>query len=330
MATGYLEPAPIVRMTMAGADEYAAVMLTGSGTLAVEAMLSSFAPVDSKTLVVANGVYGERIAAMLAAMGRPAEIISAAWDASIDVGFVEEYLRTASGISHIAAVHHETTTGRLNDVAKLGAVCAKYDCGLLLDAISSFGAEEIGFRDWNLKAVAGTANKCLHGAPGLSFVLARKDLYTRPDDAHRSVYMNLHRYYQLQHDDGYSPFTQAVQVAFALDEALDELHEQGGWTKRRLRYRDIGHAVQTALSNLSVETFIPEEEYSSVMCSYRLPANVTYQALRSSLKSQGFIIYAGQGQFSDSMFRIAHMGAIHDSDVERPNESLTSFFRGAG
>jgi len=313
----------------AAADRYAAVLLTGSGTLAVEAMLESFTPVESKTLVVANGVYGERIAAMLTAMGRPMETVEATWDAPINLDDVERSLGADSGITHLVAVHHETTTGRLNEIGDLSALCRKYDCALLLDAVSSFGAEEIRFEDWNLHAVAGTANKCLHGVPGLSFVLAQRDLYLAKGSPCRSVYLDLRRYFQTQHTDGYSPFTLAVQTAFALDAALDELCEDGGWLQRRQRYREIAESIRESLQRLGITTFISESDYSAVMSSYRLPSGVTYAALHDRLKEQGFIIYAGQGQFSNNMFRIAHMGAIMDSDVERLTQALTSFFRDA-
>ena len=313
----------------AAADEYAAVLLTGSGTSAVEAMLATFAPVDGKTLVVANGVYGERMAAMLTAMGRPLEIAEAAWDAPIDLDAVEQRLSAQSSITHLVAVHHETTTGRLNEVAALGALCMKHDCALLLDAVSSFGAEEIKFRDWNLHAIAGTANKCLHGVPGLSFVLARRDLYLDDESSAGSVYLDLRRYFKTQHNDGYSPFTLSVQVAFALDAALDELRDEGGWMKRRQRYRAVANSIRETLLGLGVSTFIPESDCSSVMSSYRLPPGVAYAGLHDWLKRQGFIIYAGQGHFSDSMFRIANMGAISDSDVERLKQALASFFDGA-
>jgi 2-aminoethylphosphonate-pyruvate transaminase len=308
--------------------EYASVLLTGSGTLAVEAMLATFAPRGSKTLVVANGVYGERMAAMLTAMGRPMETVSTAWDAAMDLDAVEEALRGGAGISHIAAVHHETTTGRLNDIDALGELCARHDVTLLLDGVSSFGGEDIRFRSWNLKAVAGTANKCLHGVPGLSFVLAARESLESDSGDSGSVYLDLHRYYQTQHGDGYSPFTLSVQVAFALDAALDELNAQGGWSARRARYREISASLRQTLRELGVPTYISEEECSSVMCSYRLPSPGSYEDLHDRLKERGFIIYAGQGHFSDDMFRIAHMGAISDGDVDRLQQALTSYFSG--
>ncbi len=309
-------------------DDYAAVTLTGSGTAAVEAMLSAFCPSDSRTLVVANGVYGERIAKMLAALRRPADIIEAAWDAPIDMAGVEARLRADPGITHVASVHHETTTGRLNDLDGLGALCRETGRRLLLDAVSSFGGERIEFADWNLEALAATANKCLHGVPGLSFVLAHRDALAQPGPSQSSVYLDLRSYFRAQQDGGFSPFTQAVPSALALGAALDELDAQGGWQNRRARYRDIAARVRATLRAVGVETLLDEQDYSAVLCSYRLPESVRYDALHDELKDARFVIYAGQGKFAGRMFRIAHMGDIRDTDVTALERALSAFFAG--
>lgn len=318
--------ARLAQIYEAADSEYRAVLLTGSGTCAVEAMLATFAPINSKTLVVANGVYGERMAAMLRAMHRPSVVKTAAWTAPIDLNAVERSLDEHPDVSHVVAVHHETTTGRLNDIERLGQLCVARDRVLMLDAVSSYGAEDIRFRQWNLAAVAGTANKCLHGVPGLSFVVADKTRLLEEEGNAGSVYLDLRRYYRTQHADGYSPFTLAVNAAFALDAALVEFAENGGWRARRQRYGEIGRSVRNCLADLGIQTLIPESELSSVMSSYRLPPNGDYDALHDKLKAQGFVIYAGQGEFSEKVFRIAHMGDIHDDDVRNLNAALTAFF----
>jgi 2-aminoethylphosphonate-pyruvate transaminase len=290
-------------------------------------MLATFAPTGTRTLVAANGVYGERMASMLEAMGRPAVVVASPWTAPIDLDAVAQALDQNPDVSHILAVHHETTTGRLNAIGDLGALCAARNVSLMLDAVSSFGAEEIRFRDWNLTALAGTANKCLHGVPGLSFVLADEAQFLDANTNPGSVYLDLTRYYRTQHGDGYSPFTLSVQAALALDAALHELADKGGWEARRQRYREIGQSVRTCLRDAGIQTLIPESELSSVMASYKLPDNSDYQTLHDSLKERGFVIYAGQGQFSEKIFRIAHMGDIRDEDVRLLSESLAEYFR---
>lgn len=303
------------------ARDYRAAILGGSGTAAVEAMLVTFAPADSTTLVLTNGVYGERMARMLKAHRKPCRIVTHPWMAGLDLAAVEEQLAADSSVTHVAVVQHETTTGRLNDLAGLGRLCKARNLGLLLDAVSSFGAEAIEGADWNLRAVAGTANKCLHGAPGLSFVLAPtsdwQQVATAGDAAAGSVYLHLGRYYQTQHHDGFSPFTLPVQVAFALDAALDEFAGDGGWQARRAIYLERARRIHQTLVAAGVNTLLLPEDCSPVLWSYRLPPGRSYAELHDALKSEGFIIYAGQGDLGGEIFRIAHMGDIRPADMDR-------------
>lgn len=308
------------------ADDYRSIVLTGSGTCAVEAMLATFANDTEKTLVVANGIYGERMARMLEAHQKPHIVIRSKWSDPMDLEDVRRKLESDQNIRFIAAVHHETTTGRLNDIAALGKLCREFGVQLLIDAVSSFGVEFIGAEEWNIAAIAGTANKCLHGVPGLSFVLASTGLWAEQAASVRSVYLNLRKYYQLQHEQGFSPFTQAVQSAFALKEALSELRDEGGWRKRREVYRARAEQIYMALSSVNIKTIIPPEEYSCVMRSYRLPQSMKYVAVHDHMKSEGFVIYAGQGAFASTMFRIANMGTITQFDIERLCTSLTRVF----
>jgi len=305
------------------ADAFRAVTLAGSGTSAVEAMLASFTPDARKTLVVANGVYGERMARMLEAHGKPFRVVAHAWMDAIDVAAVTRQLDDDPAITHLAVVHHETTTGRLNDLAALGALCRERQVTLLLDAVSSFGAEFIDADAWNVGALAGTANKCLHGVAGLSFVLARDTLWSAPACRSGSVYLDLRAYYGSQHRDGFSPFTLPVQVAFALREALAEHAGAGGSASRRQSYMARAARIAVTLRAVGVATLLPPDEYSSVLWSWKLPAGQTYARLHAALKAEGFVIYAGQGDLGTQIFRIAHMGDIRPEDLDRLCAALT-------
>jgi 2-aminoethylphosphonate-pyruvate transaminase len=311
------------------AGDYDSVLLTGSGTAAVEGMLASFAPARSTTLVLANGVYGERMARMLMDYCRPHRVLPHDWMSSVSLTRLEQALEQDPTISHVAVVHHETTTGRLNDLEAIGRICQAWGAKLLLDGVSSFGAERIEGRDWNLAAVAATANKCLHGVAGLSFVVARRDLWAAPPERPPGVYFDLHAYHRAQHADGFSPFTQAVQVAFALREALAEHQEQGGWAARGELFRLRANRVAATLAGLGVTTLLSSSEYSSVLWSYRLPPGLTYARLHDALKKRGFVIYAGQGHLSPDIFRIAHMGDIQADDLDRLDAALGLILRGA-
>lgn len=300
----------------AQAQGYEAVLLTGSGTAAVEAMVGSCVPRDGHALVVSNGVYGDRVAQMLQAQSKRATVVASPWTEGMDLAETERALARDASITHVIAVHHETTTGRRNDIAALGALCVKHARPLLLDGVSSFGGEEIRFAEWNLEAVAATANKCLHGVPGISFVLLRPEVFSARASGATSVYLDLWRHWKEQ-PGGWSPFTQSVHVLYALQESLAELDDEGGWTARHAAYAHRSERVRAALRDLGVGLFLAEGEgvYSSILTSFHQPAGLSYADLHDGLKARGFVIYAGQGPYLGRMFRIAVMGALGEGDL---------------
>ncbi len=296
--------------------QWSVVMLAGSGTAAVEAMLSSLVPRDARVLVIANGVYGERMASIAAVHGIAHHVLTYPWGAPFHLADVEHAFATHSDISHVAVVHHETTTGRLNDLTELGALCLARDVGLLVDAVSSFGAEALDLEAWNSTACAATAGKCLHGAPGLSFVIAQRGALANPELLRRTVYLDLPACAREQ-DAGSAPFTLPVHLFHALARALDEMQAAGGWRARHARYRQLAEAVRERLQALGVEPFLPATESSVALRAYRLPAHIDYGALHDRLKARGFVIYAGQGGLANRIFRISTMGDIGDDDLAR-------------
>ena len=296
------------------ATDYRAVMVSGSGTCAVEAMINTFAPPDSTTLVVANGVYGERIAAMLAAADRPHHLLDSGWSEPVDLAAVREVL-ARQRFTHLAVVHNETTTGRLNPLDGLAALCHEFGCDLLIDAVSSFGGEALDLATWKPLAVAATANKCLHSVPGVAFVLVRNERLEQTSHA-STLYLDLLHYEHTQRS-GYSPFTPAVHATFALDAALDELAEQGGWQARHQRYHQLSTALRTALQEIGIRCWLPAAAYSAMISSFHLPHGWDYRRLHDLLREAGYVIYAGQGDLSGALFRIANMGAISDDDWQR-------------
>lgn len=299
------------------ADEFVAIVITGSGTSAVEAMVGSFVPRGGRALVVANGVYGERMAAVLEAQGKTADLARSEWTEPINLDLAEELLKKTPAISYVLAVHLETTTGRLNDIAALGALCRLHEKPLLLDCVSSFGGEEIDFANWNLEACAGTSYKCLHGVPGASFVLVRKSAFAKRKTGATTVYLDLFKQYAEQKRNA-SPFTPSVQAYYALNEALHELADAGGWRSRRAHYRELTQHLFEGLSKQGVEPLLGAEgPLSSLLTAYRIPGGIDYLDLHDHLKQGGFVIYAGQGKLAGEIFRTATMGAISAKDIDR-------------
>lgn len=293
-------------------DMWAAVLLTGSGTSALEAMVSSMVPETTRILILENGVYGERLRRIAGIHHISYQALNHPWTEPIDLAGLERIL--ADDISHVAVVHHETTTGRLNDIDAISAICRGRNIPLLLDGISSFGAEEIRFGDWNIAACAATANKCLHGIPGVSFVILKRDLLPS-NTSQRTLYLDLRTYLE-QQDSGGTPFTQTVQGFYAFDEALNEHREAGGWQTRRNEYRERMALLSTGLLSLGVKPLLPVGSSSCVLNAFLVPVGMDYRTLHDRLKEKGFVIYAGQGDFARHIFRISLMGAVTRSDIE--------------
>ncbi|KUY56803.1 2-aminoethylphosphonate aminotransferase [Burkholderia sp. RF2-non_BP3] len=303
--------------------EWAAVLMTGSGTAAVESMIAALVPQDGKLLVIENGVYGERITQIATQYGIAHDVLKHEWMQAPDLAKIAERL-DAGGYSHVAVIHHETTTGRLNDLGAIADVCRARGVKMLVDGVSSFGAEAIDFAGGVIDAVAATANKCLHGVPGAAFVIVRRGALAKA--ASRTYYLDLGRLAKLQ-DQRNTPFTPSVHAYYALVEALREFDEAGGWRARHAHYKALADQAQAGLAARGMPLVLAEGASSVVLRAYRLPQGVTYETLHDGLKARGFVIYAGQGGLSKELFRISTMGAIGAADVDRLLEEFTALTR---
>jgi 2-aminoethylphosphonate-pyruvate transaminase len=296
---------------------WTAVLITGSGTAAVESMTAALVPDGGRLLNLENGVYGERIAQICSQYRIAHERISVPWTQPLDLDAVSERLDAAkgdAGFTHIAVVHHETTTGRLNNLGPLTDLCRTRGLGLIVDGASSFGAENIDFGDSSLSAVAATANKCLHGVPGAAFVLVRRSCLAKA--ASRTYYLDLGRLARMQ-DQRNTPFTPAVHAYYGMVEALREFEEEGGRPARYKRYAALAEQVRAGLGKLGIDPLIAPEQSSVVLRAYNLPRGKTYIELHDALKAEGFVIYAGQGDLSKTLFRISTMGQVTAADINR-------------
>jgi 2-aminoethylphosphonate-pyruvate transaminase len=296
---------------------WSVVLMTGSGTAAVESMTAAVVPEGGRLLNLENGVYGERIAQICAQYRIPHERLSGSWMESVDLQAVSARLDAAKGdqrFTHVAVVHHETTTGRLNDLRPLGDLCRARNVELIVDGVSSFGAESIDFDAPSLSAVAATANKCLHGVPGASFVVVRRTALARA--ASRTYYLDLGRLGRMQ-DQRNTPFTPAVHAYYAMVESLREFADEGGRAARYKRYSALAEQVRSGLAALGIEPVIAPAESSVVLRAYNLPRGRSYNELHDALKAEGFVIYAGQGDLSKTLFRISTMGQVTAADMNR-------------
>ena len=295
-------------------QEFTSVLVSGSGTAALEMAVSSSLTPGRSMLVIENGVYGERIGKLCDVYNFHRHTVKLGWGVPPNLDDIEAILKKQSDIEVVSLVHHETTTGLLNPLQAVGELAKKYGKIFLVDCISSMAGDEMDFTSIDL--AVGTANKCVQGVPGVSFVLFRKkDLARLIKIPARTLYFNLTGYHKAQETGGLL-FTPAIPAHYALDAALDELIEETV-AGRIKRYGDAAHFLRDGFKNLGLEFLIPEEWRSNCLTGLKLPKGVNYEKLHGELKSNGFVIYAGQGSLSETIFRIANMGDIKQEEFQR-------------
>lgn len=298
-------------------NEYAAVVMTGSGTSAVESAMMSSLPHGKRMLIINNGVYGERLSQMVGLNRLGVSELKYEWTVRPDPERLRLALRQHPEVHAVAMVHHETTTGLINPVKDIADVVDSQNRAFIVDAVSSLAGETIDVAGSHMYMVAGTAGKCIQGFPGVSFVLVRKGFLERMRAyPKRSWYLHLTHYVDDQ-GRGTVPFTPAVQVYYAFDEALNELLEEGV-SKRIQRYKKIATLIRERMVKLGIKPVLTPDRMSNTITAYYLPDGLTYQSLHDRLKEQGYVIYAGQGNLENKIFRVANMGALTE-------EQFTSF-----
>lgn len=289
-------------------------LFTGSGTAALEAMLSSFAKKEGRVLVLSNGVYGERMRQILELHGEPVTALSSAIGGFPPLERVEALLGSDERIKAVAMVHHETSSGMLNPLADVAKLATKYKKTLLVDAVSSLGAEKIDLG--SVDYCAGSAGKCLHGYPGVSFViLSKKEAAKLSSRPARTLYLDLRNTLRHQEDEN-TPFTPAVQLFYAFDEALKELEGEGLSTRIR-RYEKRSRLLEEGFRKLNLSFLVEKKHRSHVLTSVRVPPGTRYERLHAALKKKGFIIYAGQSSLAGKIFRVSNLGDMSENDLCR-------------
>lgn len=297
-------------------QSHTVALLSGSGTTALEAMLSSFAHENKPILVLSNGVYGERIKNILEIHDTPVEVLTSPPGGFPDFGKIEALLKNNPSLHSVAMVHHETSSGMLNPIAAVGALAKKYNKTFLVDAISSLGAEKIDFKKYGVDFCAGTSGKCLHGFPGVSFViLSKEEVRKLKNQKRRTLCLDLSSTLEWEDKDE-TPFTPVVQLFYAFNKALDELIEEG-LANRIKAYAQKSALLEEGFIDLGLNFLVEKKVRSHVLTALWLPKGISYERLHDELKKEGFVIYAGQSELKNKIFRAANLGDVKPQELKR-------------
>ncbi len=294
--------------------KYSTILFGGSGTAAVESILSSVLTKDDKIIIVNNGSYGDRMCRIASRYNLNYIEFKSSNVSEIDILKLEETVKLYKNLSHIAVVHNETTTGLLNDIEKIGLLAKKYKLELIVDAMSSYGAIPINMEDLNITYLAASSNKNLQGLPGVCFVVAHlKSLIKLKDEEQLSYYLSLKEQYDYFGANKQTRFTPPVQTLYALKQAIKETKSET-IEKRYDRYKKSWKTLIDGITKLGLNYIVREENHSKIITAINMPENIEFLELHDYLYSMGITIYPGKINELNT-FRIANIGDINHKDI---------------
>lgn len=305
-------------LQIGGVDDgtYEAVLMQGSGTFAVESVISSVIPRDGELLVAVNGAYGRRMAEIAKTLGIETQTMVVPEVHPIVPTQLEDLLARHPAITHVGIVHCETTTGMLNPVREIGQLVRRLHKTFLVDAMSSFGGMPMDIRSWGVDFLVSSANKCIQGVPGFGLVLARRDLLREADGRARSVSLDLVSQWKGMETDGQFRFTPPTHAVLAFWQALEELEAEGGTTGRAARYAENKRILVQGMEKLGFEPYLAPQDQSHIITSfhYLKHPEFDFQRFYQLLRDKGFVIYPGKLTTGNS-FRIGTIGHLFPKDV---------------
>ena len=307
----------LLRLAHVKEDNYTTVLMQGSGTFGVESALTSVVGMKDKVLILSNGAYGKRMGDICEHASVPYLYYECSYNKVPNPDEVKNLLDAHPEVTHIAMVHSETTTGILNNIQEIGEIAHTYDKTFIVDAMSSFGGIDIDLEKGHIDFLVSSANKCIQGVPGFSFILCHREKLMKSRGKARSLSLDLYDQWKTMELDGKWRFTSPTHVVLAFHQALKELVEEGGIPIRAKRYAHNNQVLIDKFASLGIESYLKEHQ-GPIITTYYYPdhADFSFEEMYAYIKQQGYAIYPGK--LTDAKtFRIGNIGEIYEEDMMR-------------
>ena len=292
---------------------YSAVVITGSGTAANEAMLSSVVG-DKKVLILSNGEFGERLHKISCIHNANTFLLEFPWGQSIDVDVVETFLK-AHLMDVVVMVHHETCTGMLNPLQAIGGLAKSHGALFVVDCVSSAGAETIDMESCNIAFCSSSSSKAIGSYAGLSFVVGETAEFEKlKHNPVKTTYLNLATFYAFMTARSQTPNTPGVPLFYGLDQALSNILLEGV-SNRYAKIRRRARLLRRGMAKLGLKFLIDQKDMCSVLTTVVVPPNVDVGRLRQKLRECSIIIYEGKGCFKNKVFQVGNIGELSNRDI---------------
>jgi len=306
-----------------GSGTHECVPMQGSGTFSVEAAVGTLVPRAGHVLVPQNGAYCQRIARICRVLGRRLTTIDYAENTQVAAADIERALRADPSITHVALVHCETSTGILNPLEEVAQVVSRHGRGLIVDAMSSFGALEIDARTTPFDAVVAASGKCLEGPPGMGFVIVRREPLERCEGNCHSLSLDLHDQWVYMKKTTQWRYTPPTHVVAAFDAAIAQYLEEGGLVARGARYAQNCRTLIEGMSRLGLKSFLPAAIQAPIIVTFFAPDSPRYvfQDFYNAVKAHGYILYPGKLTTVET-FRVGCMGQLGERGIAGAVEAV--------
>ena len=226
----------------------------------------------------------------------------------------------------MSMVHSETTSGILNDIASVAKVVKTAGRTFIVDAMSSFGGVDIPVGELGIDFIISSANKCIQGVPGFSFIICRRDKLIESKGKARSLSLDLYDQWETMNKDGKWRFTSPTHVVLAFAQALKEMEEEGGIPARAKRYRENNRLLIEKMEAMGIRPYIGEEYQGPIITTFFYPEHhqFSFQNMYQYIKDRGYAIYPGKVTDADT-FRIGNIGEIYREDIEKLCQIMKEF-----
>ncbi len=300
--------------------DHEVLILTASGTGALEAAIVNHLSPGDPVLAVSIGAFGDRFARIAVRYGADVRKLEVPWGQAADppavAGALQEMRAAGRAARAVLLTHNETSTGVTNPIAALAeaARATEPEALLLVDGISGLGAIPFETDAWGLDVVTTGSQKSWMSPPGLAMICASPRAWAAAERATMPRFyfdLGLHREALAR---GETPWTPAVSVAFALEAAL-QLIQAEGYPAIFARHAACGAATRAGVQELGFELFADQRVASDTVTAVRLPEDLAWSDFNLALRARGLVLAGGQGALTGKIFRIGHLGAVTVDEI---------------
>jgi len=291
------------------------LLLTSSGTGGLESAVANLVSPGDEVVVALCGNFGERFAALAAAYGAEVVRVEFEWGQPVDPDDLGIVLQRHPKAEVVLLTHNETSTGLTNPLRQLARVAGDAGRLVVVDGVSSISSIEIETDAWGIDVAVSGSQKGWMAPPGLALVSVSERAWAQQANARSPRFYFDWKEAKTWAQKGMTPFTPAIPVAFALQEGLRMLEEEG-LSNVYERHARLARATQAGLVALGFQLYAQEGFRSHTVTSAVPPPGLDVAALRTLIDTKyGVVIAGGQGKMTGRMVRVGHLGAVAEGDV---------------